>query len=195
MTSPASGAPFAVHSRIFSRNAVSRSEDDFSSITNPATAGRRSSGKSQRSNRTPRPAQTGPLPTASVGVRRKARSSTGEFRPARICSEGATLEYREGADKTFSRLLSGASDAAFRFDELSSLLEHLGFEKRVKGSHFDLRRLDWIWPMTDNGGIKRERAYACQNIPPASRQYVEAATALAEIALREMPLRATVPAN
>jgi predicted RNA binding protein YcfA (HicA-like mRNA interferase family) len=40
-----------------------------------------------------------------------------------------------GADKTLRRLLSGTSDAAIRFDELCSLLESLGFEKRVRGSH------------------------------------------------------------
>jgi hypothetical protein len=37
--------------------------------------------------------------------------------------------------KTLRRLLSGRSDAAIRFDDLRSLLESLGFEKRVKGSH------------------------------------------------------------
>jgi len=37
-----------------------------------------------------------------------------------------------GAGKTLSRLLGGKSDAAFRFDELCSLLERIGFEKRVK---------------------------------------------------------------
>lgn len=45
-----------------------------------------------------------------------------------------------GADKTLSRLLSGTSDAAFRFDDLCSLLERLGFEKRVKGSHHVFRK-------------------------------------------------------
>jgi hypothetical protein len=45
-----------------------------------------------------------------------------------------------GAGKTLSRLLSGTSDAAFRFDELCSLLEHLGFERRVKGSHHVFRK-------------------------------------------------------
>ena len=40
-----------------------------------------------------------------------------------------------GADKTLRRLLAGASDATLRFDELCSVLERLGFEKRVKGSH------------------------------------------------------------
>jgi len=37
--------------------------------------------------------------------------------------------------QTLRRLLSGTSDAAIRFDELCTLLERLGFEKRVKGSH------------------------------------------------------------
>jgi len=40
-----------------------------------------------------------------------------------------------GGVKMLRRLLSGTSDAAIRFDDLCSLLESLGFEKRVKGSH------------------------------------------------------------
>ena len=40
-----------------------------------------------------------------------------------------------GANKTLQRVLSGTADAAIRFDELCSLLESLGFNKRVKGSH------------------------------------------------------------
>jgi predicted RNA binding protein YcfA (HicA-like mRNA interferase family) len=45
-----------------------------------------------------------------------------------------------GAARTLHRLLSGASDAAIRFDDLCSLLEGLGFEKRVKGSHHLFRK-------------------------------------------------------
>ena len=45
-----------------------------------------------------------------------------------------------GAAKTFRRVLSGTSDAAIRFDDLCSLLERLGFEKRVRGSHHLFRR-------------------------------------------------------
>ena len=42
--------------------------------------------------------------------------------------------------KTLRRLLSGTSDAAIRFDDLRALLESLGFEKRVKGSHHLFRK-------------------------------------------------------
>jgi predicted RNA binding protein YcfA (HicA-like mRNA interferase family) len=42
--------------------------------------------------------------------------------------------------KTLHRLLSGNSDAAIRFDELCSLLERLGFEKRARGSHHLFRK-------------------------------------------------------
>ena len=45
-----------------------------------------------------------------------------------------------GAEKTLRRLLSGTADAAIRFDDLCQLLESLGFEKRVKGSHHLFRR-------------------------------------------------------
>ena len=45
-----------------------------------------------------------------------------------------------GANKTLQRVLSGTADAAIRFDELCSLLESLGFEKRVSGSHHLFRK-------------------------------------------------------
>jgi predicted RNA binding protein YcfA (HicA-like mRNA interferase family) len=44
------------------------------------------------------------------------------------------------AEKTRGRVLSGTSDASIRFDELCSLLEGLGFDKRVKGSHHLFRK-------------------------------------------------------
>jgi hypothetical protein len=44
------------------------------------------------------------------------------------------------AAKTLRRLLSGTSDAAIRFDDLCSLLESFGFEKRVRGSHHVFRK-------------------------------------------------------
>jgi predicted RNA binding protein YcfA (HicA-like mRNA interferase family) len=43
-------------------------------------------------------------------------------------------------EKTCRRVLSGTSDAAIRFDDLCSLLEGLGFDQRVKGSHHLFRR-------------------------------------------------------
>ena len=61
------------------------------------------------------------------------------------------------ADKTLSRLLSGRSDAAFRFDDLCSLLERLGFEKRVKGSHHVFRKMgveEMINLQRDGGSAK-----------------------------------------
>jgi hypothetical protein len=45
-----------------------------------------------------------------------------------------------GAEKTLRRLLSGAADAAIRFDDLCRLLESLGFEERVRGSHHLFRK-------------------------------------------------------
>ena len=45
-----------------------------------------------------------------------------------------------GADKTLGRVLSGTADAAIRFDDLCRLLESLGFEKRVRGSHHLFRK-------------------------------------------------------
>ena len=45
-----------------------------------------------------------------------------------------------GADKILRRVLSGSADAAIRFDDLCHLLESLGFEKRVRGSHHLFRK-------------------------------------------------------
>jgi predicted RNA binding protein YcfA (HicA-like mRNA interferase family) len=45
-----------------------------------------------------------------------------------------------GAEKTLERLLSGTADAAIRFDDLCRLLESLGFEKLVRGSHHMFRK-------------------------------------------------------
>lgn len=45
-----------------------------------------------------------------------------------------------GVDKTLRRLLSGTADANIGFDDLCRLLESLGFEKRVKGSHHIFRK-------------------------------------------------------
>ena len=42
--------------------------------------------------------------------------------------------------KTLQRILSGTTDAAIRFDDLCSLLEDLGFDRRVKGSHHLFRK-------------------------------------------------------
>ena len=42
--------------------------------------------------------------------------------------------------KTLRQLLSGTSDAAIRFDDVCSLLESLGFDQRVKGSHHLFRK-------------------------------------------------------
>jgi predicted RNA binding protein YcfA (HicA-like mRNA interferase family) len=45
-----------------------------------------------------------------------------------------------GAEETLGRLLSGTADAAIRFDDLCQLLERLGFERRVRGSHHLFRK-------------------------------------------------------
>jgi len=42
--------------------------------------------------------------------------------------------------KTLRRVLGGTADAAIRFDDLCAVLEMLGFEKRVRGSHHLFRK-------------------------------------------------------
>jgi len=46
-----------------------------------------------------------------------------------------------GAAKTLRQILGGTSDASIRFDDLCSLLDNLGFDRRVKGSHYLFRKL------------------------------------------------------
>jgi len=61
-----------------------------------------------------------------------------------------------GAEKTLRRLLSGTADAAIRFDELCQLLESLGFDKRVRGSHHLFRKNG----VTDKINLQKEGAQA-----------------------------------
>ncbi len=39
-------------------------------------------------------------------------------------------------EKTLLQILRGASDSNVSFDELRSLLRHLGFDERIRGSHY-----------------------------------------------------------
>jgi len=45
-------------------------------------------------------------------------------------------------EKLLRRILEGRSDANISFSDLRSLLLHLGFEERTKGSHHIFRRAD-----------------------------------------------------
>lgn len=45
-------------------------------------------------------------------------------------------------DRLLHRVLRGSSDANISFDDLCSLLRHLGFEERVRGSHHIFTRVD-----------------------------------------------------
>ncbi len=43
-------------------------------------------------------------------------------------------------EKVLLKILSGTSDANIQFEDLCSLLENLGFEKRIRGSHHIFRK-------------------------------------------------------
>ena len=45
-----------------------------------------------------------------------------------------------GVRKTLHRLLEGQSDKSIRFDDLCQLLESLGFQGKVRGSHHLFRK-------------------------------------------------------
>jgi len=55
------------------------------------------------------------------------------------------------------RLLSGTADASIRFDDLCTVLERLGFEVRIRGSHHLFRKAgveEWINLQRDGGNAK-----------------------------------------
>ena len=43
-------------------------------------------------------------------------------------------------EKLLIKILSGTSDANIQFEDLCSLLKHLGFDVRIKGSHHMFRK-------------------------------------------------------
>ena len=43
-------------------------------------------------------------------------------------------------EKLLLKILSGAADANIQFEDLCSLLKHLGFDMRIKGSHHMFRK-------------------------------------------------------
>ncbi len=43
-------------------------------------------------------------------------------------------------EKLLIKILSGTSDANIQFEDLCSLLKHLGFDIRIKGSHHMFRK-------------------------------------------------------
>ncbi len=45
-------------------------------------------------------------------------------------------------EKTLLQVLRGSSDSNVSFDELCSLLRHLGFDERIRGSHHIFTKLD-----------------------------------------------------
>ena len=45
-------------------------------------------------------------------------------------------------EKTLLQVLRGSSDSNVSFDELCSLLRHLSFDERIRGSHHIFTRLD-----------------------------------------------------
>ncbi len=61
--------------------------------------------------------------------------------------------------KTLERVLRGNADANIAFDDLCSLLRHLGFDERVKGSHHIFTRdgIDEILNLQPKGG--KAKAY------------------------------------
>lgn len=47
-------------------------------------------------------------------------------------------------EKILQEIMNGKADANIRFDDLCGLLQHLGFEERVRGSHPIFHREDVV---------------------------------------------------
>lgn len=58
--------------------------------------------------------------------------------------------------KLLEKVLSKEADAAIRFDELCFLLKRLGFESRIKGSHFVFRKAG----IPDKINLQKDGAHA-----------------------------------
>ena len=69
------------------------------------------------------------------------------------------------AVKLFKKVMSGASDHNIMFDKLTSLLDSLGFIKRIKGSHHifyknDMEEIINVQPKED----RKAKAYQVRQI-------------------------------
>lgn len=62
----------------------------------------------------------------------------------------------ERHQKLLEKVLDGRADAAIRFDELCFLLKRLGFEVRIRGSHFLFRKAG----ISEKINIQRDGAQA-----------------------------------
>ena len=58
--------------------------------------------------------------------------------------------------KLIEKILQGRSDASIGFEELRSLLKSLGFEERIRGSHYIFRRAN----VEERINLQREGAKA-----------------------------------
>ena len=82
-----------------------------------------------------------------------------------------------GAEKTLERLLSGTSDAGIRFDDLCRLLDRLGFEERVRGSHHVFRKSG----VEEKINLQR----SCANAKPYQVKQVRAAILKARLGIKQ----------
>jgi hypothetical protein len=68
------------------------------------------------------------------------------------------------ADRLFERLMSGAKDANFRFEDLCKLLVQLGYTSRqAKGSHIIFQRGDSFLNLQSSTG-GRAKAYQVRQV-------------------------------
>lgn len=67
-------------------------------------------------------------------------------------------------EKLISKILRGSSDSNIGFDELCSLLIHLGFDERIKGGHHLFRRdgVEELINLQKDGG--KAKAYQVKQV-------------------------------
>jgi hypothetical protein len=74
-------------------------------------------------------------------------------------------------EKTLLQVLRGASDSNVSFDELCSLLRHLGFDQRIRGSHhiFTMENVEEILNLQPKGA--KAKAYQVKQVRAVILRY------------------------
>jgi predicted RNA binding protein YcfA (HicA-like mRNA interferase family) len=67
-------------------------------------------------------------------------------------------------DKLLLKLLRGTSDASFAFDDLRYILERLGFNERIRGSHHIYSREDIPELVNIQGDGKDAKGYQVRDV-------------------------------
>lgn len=74
-------------------------------------------------------------------------------------------------DKLVFQILRGLSDANIAFDDLQHLLEHLGFELRIRGSHHIFRKTGVIEKINLQRQGAKAKSYQVRQVREIIQKY------------------------